>query len=131
MTTLLITIHPARRGKSTTSIAGTPLVGRPTNNPEYDSCRELLRRGYPDGPASFIRVGSDVVASSVRSVHAAAKLTVVEDTTRGPRVGVYISPTVTSEIPIVHYTGLTTVAGRSAPALRHSQSANSSDQRFD
>lgn len=87
--TLVVTIHPTRRGLYTTVIAGKPLLSRPTRDPEYASCRELVRRGYADAPVLFIRVGSDIIASSVRSLYAAAKLTVVEDTTRGPRVVVH------------------------------------------
>lgn len=79
----LVVIHASGRGRFTTTIDGKPLVARPTTNPEYGSARELLHRGYRDGPCQFAHEGTDLVASSVMSIYAAAKLT-VED---GDRTG--------------------------------------------
>jgi hypothetical protein len=79
------TLNPGEPIKFNVSMDGQPVVTRSTV-PLYDSCRVLAAFGFT-GKVEFVR--PDGTVSMLMDIEAGAKLTVVEDAKRGPRVVKY------------------------------------------
>ncbi len=76
---VLVTLHPAGRGKFTASLDGFPLVERPCSSVIFAACRALVAAGAPDGPARFRHANSaNAFDAEVQSIHAAARFVILD-----------------------------------------------------
>lgn len=116
MNTIHITITPANltpRGQRYEVRLGADLLIT-SRTPFFAAARELEKRGHSgDTILTMSHAGSDTV--SLRStLGAAAKLTVIENETAGPRFGRYRAPP--ADMPIAVVRGKVKTAGKSSPA---------------